>query len=159
MAILCDYAGVRINWNLARFELTAAEQQALEAVASDGLVDNAEYAGLNEHLRAIVHKYGVVYLSGLEEFGKQVFDRLWNAIRVELKLEDGPTTIASDPLAIERGFHERFAESRLRVYVGRQSLQDELTQFADSDGERTLPGHRRLRLGEVGGSRQVRSEL
>lgn len=131
----CRYEGVRINWNLARFDLNEDDQRALESVAADSIVDNEEYAGLDEHLREIVHQYGVVYLSGLEEFGRQVLDRLWNAIRNELKLEEAPTEAAPDALAEERGYHERFMETRLRVYVGRQSLQQELTKFADGDGE------------------------
>ncbi len=132
----CQYAGLGIKWGLAKFDLNEADIEALEEVADDGLVDNDEYAGLDERLRSIVHRYGVVSLTGLEEFGRQVFDRLWNAIRKELALPESPAEEASaDPLAVERGYHERFMESRLRVYVGRESLQQALTTFANGDGE------------------------
>ena len=132
----CRYAGLRINWRLARFDLNDADQKSLEKVADDGLVDNAEYAALDGHLKEIVHQYGMVYLNGLEEFGRQVFERLWNAMQTELQLEKQPAEdAAADPLAEEKGYHERFMESRLRVYVGRDTLQTELTKFADGDGD------------------------
>ena len=76
----CQYAGLRINWRLARSELNEKDAQALEEVAEDGLVDNDEYATLNNHLRDIVHRYGHVQLERLEELGGQVLDRLWDAV-------------------------------------------------------------------------------
>ncbi|REK32855.1 MAG: DUF4062 domain-containing protein [Planctomycetota bacterium] len=131
----CRYAGLRINWGLARFDLDEADQQSLERVAADGLVDNAEYAQLDDRLKEIVHQYGVVSLDGLEEFGRRVLESLWNAISAELDLAAAPSEEAPDELTEERGYHERFMESRLRVYVGRQALLDELTEFAEGDGE------------------------
>lgn len=129
----CRYAGLRVNWRLARFDLNEADQALLQQVADDGIVDNSEYSALTERLKEIVHQYGVVYLDGLEEFGRQVFERLWNAIQNELKLDATvPVTELADPLAAERGYHEQFMESRLRVYVGRESLQQDLTTFANN---------------------------
>lgn len=130
----CRYAGLRINWGLARFDLDDADQQALEEVAGDGLVDNDEYQRLDDRLKEIVHRYGSVFLVGLKEFGQQVFEQLWTAISSELDLADRREE-TPEPLAEERGFHERFMESRLRVYVGRQELLDELTDFADGREE------------------------
>lgn len=133
----CRYEGLRLNWGLARFDLSEEQTAGLEAVAEDGLVDNDEYASLDDGLRSIVHKYGTVSLIGLEEFGQQVLDSLWMAICRELKLDE--TSVddsAADPLAVERGFHERFMESRLRVYIGRQSLQQRLMSFAEGDSEK-----------------------
>ncbi len=73
-------------------------------------------------------------LDGLEEFGRRVHDDLWAAIRDELRLpETPPAEAAADPLAEEEDYHERFMESRLRVYVGRESLSGTLTAFADDD--------------------------
>ena len=69
-------------------------------------------------------------LVGLEDFGKRVQEQLWDAILAELKLEEAPTPAAVDWLAEEADFHERFMESRLRVYVGREAIQDELLHFA-----------------------------
>ena len=132
----CRFAGLRINWGLARFDLNAADQQLLEAVAGDGLVDTVEYDQLDGRLRQIVEKYGTVYLSELDEFGGQVQERLWKAIHTELELGEAPAEETEvDPLAEEQGYHERFMESRVRVYVGRQQLQNELASFASADGE------------------------
>lgn len=130
----CHYAGLRINWRLARFDLEETDQGALETVADDGLVDNEEYATLDHQLKGIVQKYGVVYLDGLEEFGRQVLERLWNAIRRELKLESAPES-PDDALSIERNYHDRFMESRRRVYIGRQSLLDQITAYAEGPQE------------------------
>lgn len=136
----CRYAGLRINWRLARFDLHETDQKALEIVAADGLVDNAEYAELDARLKEIVHRYSTVYLTGLEDFGRQVFARLWTSIQTELKLDERPAEeAAADPVEEEFGYHERFMESRLRVYVGREALQTELTNFADgNDGKPAL---------------------
>jgi len=131
----CQYAGLRINWQLASRDLKdEAEREALRKVAEDGIVGPDEYEKLDDHLRQLVHRFGVVHLDGLEDFGRRVSKYLWEAIKREHKLPDTPTSLAeADPLAEEAGYHEEFMESRLRVYVGRQELQNELTTFADGD--------------------------
>jgi hypothetical protein len=79
---------------------------------------------------------GTVKLEGLEEFGRRVFDWLWDSIRREKQLPDAPQAAAdADPLAEEQDHHERFMESRLRVYIGRDSLQQSLAAFADGNEE------------------------
>ena len=61
----CRYAGLRINWQLASRELAAqADREALRQVAEDGIVARDEYAGLDERLRPLVHRFGVVHLTG-----------------------------------------------------------------------------------------------
>ncbi len=70
-------------------------------------------------------------LVDLEEFGERVQQQIWDAIRTVHKLDEAPaTTAAVDPLEEEADFHHRFMESRLRVYVGRVTLQEELLRFA-----------------------------
>jgi len=136
----CRYAGLRINWRVARFELDEADAKALEAVAGDGFVTPQEYQTLDEHLRAIVNEQGVVYLEGLEQFGRAVRDQLWEAIKAEHSLPDEPPAPAEgerDELAEELDYHSRFMESRVRVYVGREAIQRELADFAD--GDETVP--------------------
>jgi WD40 repeat protein len=73
-------------------------------------------------------------LVGLEEFGRCVQEQLWEAIRTELQLGAEPAAAVADPLAEEADFHERFLESRLRVYVGREAVQELLRRFADGAG-------------------------
>jgi hypothetical protein len=133
-------SGLKINWRPAKLEMHDADWQALEEIARDGLVDPQEYAELNPHLRELTHRFSTVHLDRLQEFGEQVREWLWESIRRRLNLPDQPpaaTLAAADPLAEERDFHERFMESRLRVYVGREKISRALTKFAD--GEATVP--------------------
>ena len=131
----CRYAGLRINWRLARFDLDPDKQTALEEAAGDGLIENEEYTALDDGLKDIVNRYGAVYLDGLEEFGQRVLDTLWSAICARLELAGEPAQEEIDPLEDERGFHERFMESRVRVFKGRQQLVDHLASFVEGDGE------------------------
>ncbi|WP_339743710.1 DUF4062 domain-containing protein [uncultured Rubinisphaera sp.] len=133
----CEYAGLRLNWGLAKFDLNDQQIAMLEPLAEDGIVDNNEYATLNEELREVVHHYSTVALVGLEEFGTQIQTWLWTAICTKLNLEDSPDEAEEvDSLTQELGFHKRFMESRLRVYVGRRSLQQQLIEFVKSDSEK-----------------------
>jgi hypothetical protein len=73
-------------------------------------------------------------LVGLEEFCKRVQEQLWTAIQEELQLPDTPPAeMPADPLAEELDFHDRFMESRLRVYVGREQIQRKLFAFAEAN--------------------------
>lgn len=133
----CQYAGLRLNWGLAKFDLNEQQIATLEPLAEDGIVDNQEYETLNDELREVVHHYSTVALDGLEEFGTQIQTWLWTAICTKLQLEDTPDEAQDvDPLKQELGFHKRFMESRLRVYVGRQSLLRQLTDFVEGDSEK-----------------------
>ncbi len=135
----CRFAGRRINWFLARWDLDQTEREALEAVARDGIVSPDEYRRLDDHLRALVDRYGLVYLTGLEEFGETVRHQLWQAIErhLDLPARRAQVLLEPDPQAEEADFHERFLETRLRVYVGREDLQERL--FAAADGGRHEP--------------------
>ena len=81
-------------------------------------------------------------LTGLEKFGERVSAQLWEAIRQELSLTDmsreAPQDAVVDSLAEERDYHDRFVEARLRVYVGRDSVQRQLIDYAQSDDTRLL---------------------
>jgi len=74
-------------------------------------------------------------ITDLELFGRWVGQDLWAAIKAEHDLPDAPPTEAEDvdPLVTEADYHERFMESRLRVYVGREEIQQELLRFAEGD--------------------------
>jgi hypothetical protein len=132
----CRFAGMRINWPLARQELNEADRRTLERGARDGLIDAREYASLSDRLRQVVNRFGAVQLAGLEAFGEFVLETLWDAIRTEYALEQeislAPPAEGS-PLADEESHHQRFLESRVRVYVGRNSLRNEIAHYADGD--------------------------
>jgi tetratricopeptide (TPR) repeat protein len=69
-------------------------------------------------------------LTGLGTFGDWVRDRLWEAIASTLRLPaDPPAASAGDPDAEESEAHERFLESRLRVYAGREDVRRTLLAF------------------------------
>ena len=152
----CQYAGLKIDSRLLKTEFAEKPQdrQPLEEVAKDGLVDPIEYDRLNSDQRSVVDRIGTVQLAGLEAFGERVKEWLWESIRRKLNLSDeAPTmpTAAVDPIEKdeqkkkeleqkeekekeeEQDFHERFMESRLRVYVGREKINRALTKFADGD--------------------------
>lgn len=81
---------------------------------------------------------GGVNLDGLEDFGRRILDWLWDSIRRELKLPEvapDQSAAATDPLAEEQSYHERFMEARLRVYIGRETLQENLVAFASGSDE------------------------
>lgn len=99
-----------------------------QAIRASGLplLDNypCRYAGVNRN--------ETVCLEGLDEFGRRVLDWLWDSIRRKHNLPDIPpdqAAAAADPLAEEQGYHERFMEARLRVYIGRDQLQQSLSEF------------------------------
>ncbi|MBI3269442.1 MAG: DUF4062 domain-containing protein [Planctomycetes bacterium] len=73
-------------------------------------------------------------LVGLELLGRRVYDDLLSAIRNELRLGEAPVSddAPPDPFAEEREHHERFMESRLRVYVGRGRVHDALLGYAEA---------------------------
>jgi WD40 repeat protein len=132
----CRYRGLALNWRLVRLELGEADRRTIDEIARDGIVDSAGYARLEPRLRDFVSRNGVVYLDGLEDFGHRLEQQLWDAIKTEHNLPDVAPQEAlttSDPLAEEANYHERFMESRLRVYVGREELQRQLTEYADGD--------------------------
>jgi tetratricopeptide (TPR) repeat protein len=77
-------------------------------------------------------------LVGLEAFGESVREKLNGAIRTDPKLKAHFAALAAAPhdpfgLAEEQDYHERFMESRLRVYVGRELINDALLVFADGN--------------------------
>ncbi|MCD4785059.1 MAG: DUF4062 domain-containing protein [Candidatus Eremiobacteraeota bacterium] len=142
----CRYAGLRVMWRLAKRELDEADRLALEEVAADGIVDPGEFASLDARLRRIVDKYGVVDLAGLEEFGNRVRDDLWAGIcreypeLIEVPAVDEEEKIPAGPreeLAAEQDYHDRFVESRLQVYVGREKIHNELMGYIN--GEARVP--------------------
>ncbi len=130
------YTGVRFNWRLAQMELNTEERQALQGVASDGFIEAEKYKQLDDHQCELVNRFGTVDLQGLEGFGKHIHQWLLHSIRTRFELPDQPPSAKlaeTDPLAEERDYHERFIESRLRVFIGREEVQQQLMDYVTSD--------------------------
>ena len=128
----CRYRGLKLNWRLVRSELEESDREALHEIAADGIVDEREYEQLTSNLRRFVDEHSTVDLDGLQEFGRRIEEQLWNAVQAEHSLPDTPPTetfAESDSLAEEADYHERFMESRLRVFVGGGNVQRALTGF------------------------------
>ena len=73
--------------------------------------------------------------SGLGEFGDWVIAKLEQAILDVPELQEHFAAVNTETrgeLAEERGFHERYIESRTRVFIGRQTLLDGLQAFVGS---------------------------
>jgi WD40 repeat protein len=132
----CRFAGLRIPRHVVDAELNQADRGELAALAPEGLVTPEAYSRLRPDLRSFVEQFGTVSLAGLEVFGREVCSQLWNAIRQEYGLRDTPPAAEASlhyGLEEEQGDQERFIESRLQGYVGRDDLQDHLAAFLDGN--------------------------
>ena len=66
-------------------------------------------------------------LMDLDNLGVKLEHQLWEGIKNELKLPKEPSIdVEADPNTIERDYHESFVDSRLRFYVSRIKIQEEL---------------------------------
>jgi WD40 repeat protein len=75
---------------------------------------------------------------GLDQFGDWVEEDLFERIRRECpQVDEAPPNAARhgtpEWLPEEQDYHERFIESRLRVYVGREAIHQELTDYIEGD--------------------------
>ncbi|MDP8256303.1 MAG: DUF4062 domain-containing protein, partial [Candidatus Alcyoniella australis] len=91
-------------------------------------------------------------VEGLKEFGEQVEKDLWEGCcrkfdwleEEEREFQaagakvDEPLPQGEEWLDDERDFHERFIESRLRVFVGREKLLADLASYLKSDSPKPL---------------------
>jgi tetratricopeptide (TPR) repeat protein len=68
---------------------------------------------------------GAQRVGGLEVFGERVLEDLWQAVCAEYP-EEAPEP---DPLDVERGAHEAFAEERSRLYAGREEGTKRLSDY------------------------------
>ena len=105
----CRYDGLRVDARLASRELQdQAEHEATNTVAEARIVTPEKHRQLNEHAQRLVDHFGVVHLTGLEEFGRRVSKQLWEAIRTEHDLSETPPAVTlaeTDPLAEEADYH------------------------------------------------------
>lgn len=70
----------------------------------------------------------------LEAFGRQVLEDLWAAICAAYP-EEAPE---ADPLTVERGIHEAFAEERSHLHVGRREQARRLTEYVQGKDRRPV---------------------
>uniref|UniRef100_A0A6B2KWF4 NACHT domain-containing protein n=1 Tax=Arcella intermedia TaxID=1963864 RepID=A0A6B2KWF4_9EUKA len=68
---------------------------------------------------------GKPMVSGLEKFGQHVLETFWKHFQEEFPFEQTVLT----PLAIDRSYHENFIESHSRLFVGRKTILQKLTDF------------------------------
>ena len=154
----CEYAGLRVNPRLLRLAEEErpswierawsvllgrqAGRSLMERVAADGIISPVEYERLSPELRGVVAEQSTVDLDGLEAFGEQVREDLLQGIAQQYpQILEEPVTVEveeEDALAVEREFHERFAESRLRIYVGRDQVHRELADYLGGDAQEPL---------------------
>lgn len=132
----CRYAGLKVNTRILKLEVGESDWEAIREAIDGGCVALDAYERLAGPLKDIVRRSAIVYLDELRAFGDRVFEQLWQAIQSEYGLAETPPldTLAQDnPLAYEGQFHERFMESRTRVYIGRERIQQELMDYVRSD--------------------------
>ena len=82
-------------------------------------------------------------LVALEEFGERVRTQLEEAIRTAPELQGHFSALTAEPddrdgLGEEAGYHERFIESRTRVYVGRDAIHQQLLDYLAGDEPKPL---------------------
>jgi tetratricopeptide (TPR) repeat protein len=133
----CRYAGFRVHWRLLKQELEPADRDALDAHLVDGVISPVEYSQLDERLQTLTRQHGALHLTGLEDFGRQVEERLFAAIGSHIDLADrSPVDAEEDPSAAADDDHDRFLEDRLRCYVRREQIHESLDHYVEEDDSR-----------------------
>ena len=75
-----------------------------------------------------IDKDGKLQLENLNEFGEKFLSNVWLQIDKKFPLQ----TSNSDPLVTEKEFHERFGETRLKCFVGRVDILNDLSDYINS---------------------------
>lgn len=70
---------------------------------------------------------GKVILTNLDEFGANVLQNVWSTIEHQFPVE----TTLMDPLANERSYHDQFIETRVKTFVGRRDVTNELIHLIE----------------------------
>jgi telomerase protein component 1 len=72
---------------------------------------------------------GKAMVDGLDAFGAQVFDDLWNAISAQYPEEES----LDDEVEVERSYHQAFVADRTQRFIGRKEQLEWLNKFASGD--------------------------
>ena len=81
-------------------------------------------------------------VTDLETFGNHVTEAMWKHL---IDLYGQEESIATDPVAATRSYHEGFIENHSRHFVGRQTILNSITKYVLSDDSKPL-----MILGEPG---------
>ena len=149
----CSYKGIKVDMKQLKKRQNLTENPDDIAVLKQALDENSilgkiAYEKLNGKQKRIATDNGTVVLGGLETFGHQVLNDIWQAIEKRYPDQEQET----DPLIIENNYHENFLNQRTRFFTGRQNI---LKQILTS-----LQDHKiRKPLFVVGGSGSGKSAL
>jgi len=127
-----SYGGMKIDSTI--IPAGVANRNA-EAVAR-GTVTPEDWPDIGEDLRETLVTYGVPVLNGMDELGNMVLDDLWKAIQPEL--ESPKTGKEEDEHEAHGVHHERFAEERADLFVGRHEEINRVMRYALDPDERYL---------------------
>ena len=136
----CSYKGLKLNLALIKDEITGVGNSedltvVEKAVDENHILGKSAYEKLNDRQKRIIEKYSIVYLDGLETFGKQVLNEIWHSIEERYPDEE----LESDPLMIENRYHENFLQQRTRFFTGRKEIMDNIiTYLEDHEARKPL---------------------
>ncbi len=135
----CRYSGIKIYWPEVKAalgnEITQADVAALEQAGGDNyLVKPEAYAALTANQQAVVDKFGVVYLDGLEQFGTEILEAIWQVVKTEYPEVQREV----DPLAAQLAQHHHFMRDRAALFIGRKQQREDLAIYADGDHPRPI---------------------
>jgi tetratricopeptide (TPR) repeat protein len=135
----CRYSGIKIYWPEVKAvlgsELTPTDVAALEQACGENyLVKPEAFAALTASQQAVVDRFGVVYLDGLEEFGAEILEAIWQAISTQYPDEKREAA----PLASQLAAHLNFMRDRAALFIGRKQEREALASYADDEEPRPI---------------------
>lgn len=118
----CEYAGLRFDATTFKPNTSPEESNHLEMLkkhlSDDWILSADAFQTLPPDVQQTALRLGVVYLNGLESFGKKVRDVLWNAIENVY-----PESLESEsPLESEIRLHQVFSVHKATRLSGREAI-------------------------------------
>ena len=131
----CNYKGIKVtraHINPDNSGLTNLDISFLGTLAgSDIIIDNDKYQQLTEKQQSFVNTWGVVYLDGLEPFGKRILEDLWLVIENDYS----DIKVETNPIEIEKQYHESILESLTYQFTGREDILKSISEYVSSENE------------------------
>jgi len=132
----CEYEGMYVDPRFLRNKaknLSGEDKTQLLKAADDAIVTPEEYEQFNQRIKKIILESASVSLKGLDKFGKRVFNDLLEGIAQqypEIKEKPEKDKLKDiDPFEVEQDMHERFAETRLSIFVGRKDNVNDISEY------------------------------